>query len=240
MNPRGSLCQKSCVLGIRRYWCRDDCILYVPLIRNNIPRNIQRTEEQKHHLHESPVAITTPLLILAILSVIGGFVNVPEILGGEQQLHHFLAPVLKTENTEAVHELGSSTEFMLMAISVGVAVLAILIALSKYSKKPELEEPAGFGKVLANKWYIDEIYDALVVNPLAYLGSFFKNVIEKSGIDGFVNGVGTFIQYSSRRIRLVQNGKVGTYILYMVFSIAILWIVLWNQIEIIKFFQKIF
>ncbi|HEX5151533.1 MAG TPA: NADH-quinone oxidoreductase subunit L [Parafilimonas sp.] len=198
------------------------------------------TEEQKHHLHESPIAITTPLLVLGILSVIGGFVNVPEVLGGEQQLHHFLAPVLKTENAEAVHELGSSKEFMLMAISIGVAALAILIALSKYTKKPELDEPAGFGKVLANKWYIDEIYDALVVNPLAYLGSFFKNVIDKSGIDGFVNGVGTFIQYSSRRLRLVQNGKVGTYILYMVFSIAILWAVLWNQADIIKFFQKIF
>ena len=198
------------------------------------------TEEQKHHLHESPVAITTPLLILAILSVIGGFVNVPEIFGGGQQLHHFLAPALKSENLEKVHELGSSKEYKLMAVSVLVALLAILIALLKYVKKPELEEPAGFGKVLANKWYIDEIYDALIVNPLAFLGNFLKNVIDKSGIDGFVNGVGTFIQYSSRRLRLVQNGKVGTYILYMVFSIAILWAVLWNQTDIINFFQKIF
>jgi len=198
------------------------------------------TEEQKHHLHESPVAITTPLLILAILSVIGGFVNVPEILGGEQGLHQFLAPVLKTENAEAVHELGSNKEFTLMAISVGVAVLAVLIALSRYAKKPELDEPAGFGKVLAKKWYIDEIYDALVVNPLAYLGNFFKNVVEKSGIDGFVNGVGTFVQYSSRRLRLIQNGKVGTYILFMVFSILVLWCIFFYQEKIVIFFNNIF
>jgi len=198
------------------------------------------TEEQKHHLHESSVAITTPLLILAILSVIGGFVNVPEILGGEQGLHQFLAPVLKTENAEAVHELGGNKEFTLMAISVGVAVLAILIALSRYAKKPELDEPAGFGKVLAKKWYIDEIYDALVVNPLAYLGNFFKNVVEKSGIDGFVNGVGTFVQYSSRRLRLIQNGKVGTYILFMVFSILVLWCIFFYQEKIVIFFNNIF
>ncbi len=94
--------------------------------------------------------------------------------------------------------------------------------------------------MVANKWYIDEIYNALVVNPLTYLGMFFKNVIEKSGIDGFVNGVGTFVQYSSRRLRLIQNGRVGTYILYMVFAIAVLWAVLWNQIDIVNFFQKIF
>jgi len=198
------------------------------------------TDEQKHHLHESPSAITIPLIILAVLAVIGGFVNVPEVLGGEQQMHQFLAPVLKTENAEKVHELGSSTEFMLMGVSVAVAAFAILFAVSKYTRKPELEEPSGFGKVLANKWYVDELYDALIVNPLTYLGAFFKNVIEKSGIDGFVNGVGTFVQYSSRRLRLVQNGRVGTYILLMVFSILVLWLAFWYQTTITGFFQKIF
>jgi len=195
------------------------------------------TEEQKNHLHESPLAITIPLFILAILAVIGGFVNVPEVFGGNASLHNFLSPVLKSENVQG---LTSSKDFMLMGISVGVALIAILIALAKYRKKPELNDATGLGKVVANKWYIDEIYNALVVNPLTYLGMFFKNVIEKSGIDGFVNGVGTFVQYSSRRLRLIQNGRVGTYILYMVFAIAVLWAVLWNQIDIVNFFQKIF
>ncbi|MEP6683475.1 MAG: NADH-quinone oxidoreductase subunit L [Parafilimonas sp.] len=195
------------------------------------------TEEQKNHLHESPLAITIPLLILAILAVIGGFVNVPEVFGGNASLHQFLSPVLITE--KAV-QLTSSKNFMLMGISVAVAVIAIIIALAKYIKKPELNEPKGLGKVLANKWYVDEIYNALIVNPVSYLAAFFKNVIEKLGIDGFVNGVGTFIQYSSRRLRLVQNGKVGTYILLMVFSVVILFVVFWNQTNIIDFFQKIF
>lgn len=195
------------------------------------------TEEQKHHLHESPSPVTIPLIILAVLAVVGGFVNVPEIFGGEQGLHHFLAPVLTTEHE---HAIDHGTEWMLMGVSVAVAATAIFIAIAKYSKKPELGEPEGLGKVLANKWYIDELYNTLIVNPLAYLGVFFKNVIEKSGIDGFVNGVGTFVQYSSRRLRLVQNGRVGTYILLMVFSIVVLFVVFWNQTIIIDFFQKIF
>ena len=195
------------------------------------------TEEQKHHLHESPLAITIPLLILAVLAAVGGFVNVPEVFGGNAKLHEFLSPVISTEKT---FELTSSKDFMLMGISVAVAVIAIIIALAKYIKKPELGDPKGLGKVLANKWYVDEIYNALIVNPLSYLAAFFKNVIEKSGIDGFVNGVGTFVQYSSRRIRLVQNGRVGTYILLMVFSIVVLFVIFWNQTNIIGFFQKIF
>src|SRR6478735_6633952 len=167
------------------------------------------TEEQKHHLHESPSAITIPLIILAALAVVGGFVNVPEIFGGEQQLHHYLSPVLTTDKSnENIEALGHGREIMLMGISVAVAFFAALFALLKYSKKPELKEPAGVGKLLSNKWYIDELYDAVIVNPLLALGAFFKNIIEKSGIDGVVNGVGTFIQYSSRRLRLIQNGKV--------------------------------
>ncbi len=195
------------------------------------------TEEQKHHLHESPLAITVPLIILAVLAFAGGFVNVPAVLGGHEELHHFLSPVL---TTEPAHELDHSTELTLMGVSVIVAFLSGAFALVKYSKKPELDEPKGLGKVLANKWYIDELYDALIVNPLGSLASFFKNVIERSGIDGFVNGIGTFIQYSSRRLRLMQNGKVGTYILFMVFSMIVLWLIFWNQTTITNFFQKIF
>ncbi|MEP6595590.1 MAG: NADH-quinone oxidoreductase subunit L, partial [Ginsengibacter sp.] len=105
-------------------------------------------EKQKHprlndtvgqDLHESPSAITIPLIILAALSIVGGFINVPGIFGGEEQLHQFLSPVLKSEN---VRELSSSTGYMLMCISVAVAAIAILIAISKYSKRPELNKPA--------------------------------------------------------------------------------------------------
>lgn len=195
------------------------------------------THDQEHHLHESPAAMTIPLVVLAFLSVIGGAVGVPEALHGHHELHHFLSPVL---TTEVAPELGHSTEYGLMAVSVVLALAALLFALNKFSKKPELGEPTGFGKVLANKWYIDELYDAVIVNPLLKFADFLKNVVEKSGIDGIVNGVGRFVQYLSRQLRLLQSGQVGNYILFMVLSIVVLFLVFWNQAIILQFLQKVF
>ena len=195
------------------------------------------TNDQEHHLHESPKAMTWPLLILAILSVVGGFVNVPEVLGGHSSLHIFLAPVLTTEKT---HETIHSTEYMLMGISVAIAAIAIIFAIGKYSKKPQLEDAEGFGKVLENKWYVDELYDAIIVKPLGNLSAFFKNVVEKSGIDGAVNGVGKLVNYSSRQLRLLQNGQVGSYILFMVLAIIVIVLIWVNDGYIYRFIVKLF
>jgi NADH-quinone oxidoreductase subunit L len=195
------------------------------------------THDQEHHLHESPKAMTWPLLILAILSVLGGFVNVPEVLGGHSSLHAFLAPVLTTEIT---HETAHSTEYMLMGISVAIAAIAIIFAIGKFSKKPQLEDAEGFGKVLENKWYVDELYDSIIVKPLGNLSAFFKNVVEKSGIDGAVNGVGKLVNYSSRQLRLLQNGQVGSYILFMVLAIIVIVLIWVNDGYIYRFIVKLF
>lgn len=195
------------------------------------------THDQAHHLHESPAAMTIPLMVLALLSVIGGFAGVPEVLGGGHQLHSWLSGVITSEKT---HHLEHSTEYMLMGISVALAALAIVFAVSRYSKKPELQEATGLGKVLQNKWYIDELYDAVIVKPLLKLADVLKNVVEKSGIDGIVNGVGKFVHYSSRQLRLLQSGLVGSYILVIVLSIVVLFLVFWNQSIILQFVQKIF
>jgi NADH-quinone oxidoreductase subunit L len=195
------------------------------------------THDQEHHLHESPKAMTWPLLILAILSVVGGFLNVPEVLGGHSSLHAFLAPVLTTEIT---HETAHSTEYMLMGISVAVAAIAIIFAIGKFSKKPQLEDAEGFGKVLENKWYVDELYDTIIVKPLGNVSAFFKNVVEKSGIDGAVNGVGKLVNYSSRQLRLLQNGQVGSYILFMVLAIIVIVLIWVNDGYIYRFIVKLF
>ena len=75
------------------------------------------------------------------------------------------------------------------------------------------------------KWYVDELYDAIIVRPLKSLSRFFNNVIERSGIDALVNGVGKGINYGSRQIRLLQSGQVGAYILMMVAGILVLFII---------------
>ena len=79
--------------------------------------------------------------------------------------------------------------------------------------------------MLQNKWYVDELYDAIIVKPLKSLSLFLNNVVERSGIDGLVNGVGRGINYGSRQIRLLQSGQVGTYILMMVVGMIVLFII---------------
>jgi len=186
------------------------------------------THEQEHHLHESPKAITIPLIILAILSVIGGWVGIPEIfMHGGHRLEEFLAPVFAQSNAITVkHHMSHSTEYMLMGTSVALALAALLYAWNKFSKYQKTEkEEAGIGKVLANKWYVDELYDSIIVRPVQSMAKYFSSVVEKKGIDGFVNGVGKAVNYSSRQIRLMQTGQVGTYILLMVIGILVLFIV---------------
>jgi len=196
------------------------------------------THDQEHHLHESPAAMTIPLIILAILSVVGGFVGIPEIFAHNAHfLKSFLSPVIITETEYSINH---GTEYLLMGISVAIAAIAIILAIGKYSKNPELGEPAGLGKVLADKWYVDELYDTVIVKPLNALAAFFKNVVEKRGIDGMVNGVGRLVNYSSRQLRLLQSGQVGGYILFMVLAIIVV-VLLWvNDGHIYKFFSQIF
>jgi NADH-quinone oxidoreductase subunit L len=180
------------------------------------------THEQEHHLHESPAAMTMPLIVLAVLAIIGGFVGVPHILGGHNEIAAFLQPVIPVHESAA--PLSSSTEYGLM---IGTTVLMFIAALFAYvqNKNFVAKENTGLGKVLENKWYIDELYDAIIVKPVQSFASFLNNVVEKRGIDGFVNGVGKAVNYGSRQVRLLQSGHVGVYVLLMVIGILILFIV---------------
>jgi len=186
------------------------------------------TELQQHHLHESPKAITIPLIILAILSVVGGLVGIPEVfMHGGHKLEAFLAPVFAQSNAITTkHVMSHATEYMLMGISVAAALAALVFAWTKFSKYQKTESTeSGFGKILANKWYVDELYDTIIVKPVQLLATYFNNVFEKKGIDGFVNGVGKAVNYGSRQIRLLQSGQVGLYVLMMVLGILIFFIV---------------
>jgi len=186
------------------------------------------THDQEHHLHESPAAITFPLIVLAILAVIGGWIGIPEfMLHGGHRLEAFLEPIFSQSNAIAAkHEVSHTTEYILMGISVGGALIALLYAWNKFRKYEKTgAEETGMGKVLANKWYVDELYDAIIVKPLHSIAAALNNVVEKSIIDGFVNGVGKAVNYGSRQIRLIQSGQIGTYVLLMVFGILILFII---------------
>ena len=194
------------------------------------------TDDQANHLHESPAAMTLPLVILAILSAIAGAIGVPEIMGGGHWLSHQLTPIVGAPH-EAV--LSHSTEWTLMAVSVAIAFTALLIAVLIYRKKADGAPQTTIGKFFFNKWHIDELYDMIIVNPLNRFAGFLKDVVEKGVIDGAVNGTGKLVQYSARQIRLIQNGQVGYYILFMVLGMVALFLFWFNDTAILRFFIKL-
>ena len=179
------------------------------------------THDQEHHLHESPMAMTFPLIVLAIFSVIAGYIGIPESLGGKNWIVDFLSPVVNS----TAHHLSHNTEYMLMAGSSVLIVISILFACVRYKNFKVETSSQGFGKLLENKWYVDELYNAIIVKPLQRTAAFFNNIIENKVIDGIVNGVGRAVQYSSRQIRLVQSGQVGAYVLLMVIGMILLFII---------------
>ncbi len=178
------------------------------------------TEEQRHHLHESPAAMTLPLIVLAILSIIGGFVGVPEVfMHGGEKLAQFLSPVVPT----ATHHISHSTEYLLMGVTTAVAIAAIVFAWVRYRTYKE-EQNGAFGKLLANRWYVDELYNSAILKPINGLGAIANRYFERSGIDALVNGVGKLVNYGSRQLRWLQSGQVGSYVLLMVVSMLLLFV----------------
>ncbi len=201
------------------------------------------SHEQEHHVHESPWQMTLPLIVLAILSVLGGFVGIPEVFAKDaHSLEHFLAPIFAgSAKLAEQHHLAASQEYLMMGGSTIAIAVMIWLAVSKYKKYQQTEEAnTGIAKVLENKWYVDELYNAIIVNPLNALSGFLKNIVEKSGIDGLVNGVGKLVGYGSRQLRLLQSGQVGNYILMMVLAMVVFIIIWFNDYTIIQFFNKIF
>ncbi len=201
------------------------------------------THEQAHHLHESPSAMTIPLIVLAVLSVLGGFVGIPDVfVSNAHSLEHFLAPIFaESAKIQHEHHLTHTQEYIMMGISTVLIIGVILFAVSKFKKSEATQtESTGIAKLLENKWYVDELYDAVIVKPLHLLSVFLKNVVEKSGIDGAVNGVGRLVGYGSRQLRLLQSGQVGNYLLIMV-MIMIVFVLIWfNDRTIMSFLKKIF
>ena len=177
------------------------------------------TDEQAHHLHESPALMTIPLIILAVLSIVGGFVNIPEVFtkGGEK-LTEFLSPVIAKHEGHAVSH---STEYLLMGLSTVLILGTIAFAWFRFKNYRPTEEK-GIGKVLENKWYVDELYEKLIVTPLSRFAGFLNDIFERYIVDGVVNGVGRAVNYGSRQLRLLQSGQVGSYVLLMVLSILLL------------------
>lgn len=189
------------------------------------------SEEVKGHLHESPTSMTFSLIALAILSAIGGFIGIPSVFGGGHALNNFLAPVFAASHEVAgAHHLDHSTELILMGVVVGLTLITIYFAYNLYVKKgsvpaPESAERTGLVRLIYNKYYVDELYEKVVTQPLNFLSRVTDTVVERLMIDQLVNGTGKLVTWGGRTLRLIQTGNTGFYVFAMVISIIILFVV---------------
>lgn len=180
------------------------------------------THDQAHHLHESPWAMTAPLVVLAVLSFIGGFVGMPEVFHTPHIFNEFLLPMIPGQGP---HEVSHFFEYCLIGVSVAVLALLIPLTYNYYIKRKNLPEAndtqvRGFAKILLNKYYVDEIYDAVFVKPITKLSNFFYGVLEFLVIDLLVEGVGKLVKNMSKEARMAQDGAIGFYVFAMVIGIA--------------------
>ncbi|MCX6277592.1 MAG: NADH-quinone oxidoreductase subunit L [Bacteroidetes bacterium] len=187
------------------------------------------TEEQRHHLHESPAIMTIPLMLLAILAAIGGLLNIPELFGGSSRLSGFLAPVfadavaIQQRNTPLTY----ATEWILMGVTLSLVLIIIAWSYQKFVKQNKGLQPDDAPRPLAvkliiQKYYIDEIYDMLISRPVLQLSKMLHDVVEVRLIDRAVNGLGTLVVWTGKTVRYVQTGNVGFYMFIMVIGIILI------------------
>jgi NADH-quinone oxidoreductase subunit L len=188
------------------------------------------THQQEHHLHESPASMTVPLIVLAVLSVVGGFFNVPEVLHGSAKLAEFMYPLFDGSRQVAPEAFGEahlshSEEYMLMGVSVAAALISIMVAYNLYVSKKSVPAAdgteTGLQKLIYNKYYVDEIYDAIFVKPTMILSTVFYAFVDGLIIDNLVEGVGRIVKSISKEARSLQNGTTGYYVFAMVMGIAV-------------------
>jgi NADH-quinone oxidoreductase subunit L len=220
--------------------------------------------EVEHHIHESPSSMTVPLVILAVLATIGGWVGWPESLGGSDRFTKFLEPVMAKhveEGAEAAAVSSASMEYLLMLLSVLIACGGIWLAYRWYIQRPEVPGKIAAASpflynLLYNKYYVDQLYDAMFVNRMKdlalTLGAFDVNFINGLGVDGsgwvtritssisgvwdswivdgLVNLAARIVWLFSWPVRMLQTGRVSRYALLMLLGVLIfLSYYLWNS-----------
>jgi NADH-quinone oxidoreductase subunit L len=200
-------------------------------------------EKERHHLHEAPWVMTVPLIILAALSVVGGWINVPEAIGKipvlgwvphSEWLHEWLHPITAAADDVLISNVGALAhqtpfgggEAMWAFISFAIATVVIVLTTRALGRRvfdpaTEAAAPRGFRKVLYNKWYVDELYDKVIVRPVLAVSRASWRFIDQNIIDGLVNGAG----YASRGLgwtgSRMQTGQVNTYAFAIVLGVLV-------------------
>jgi NADH-quinone oxidoreductase subunit L len=188
-------------------------------------------EQERHHLHDAPLVMTGPLVVLGILSAVGGILNLPPFLGGGAALEHWLEPV----TAPAAHFFGlemphGRTEFFLVGAAVAIGVIGLVagwwFTLRRGRILPAAQSPAerGLARLVYRKYYVDEIYDRLIVRPLVWMSRFVLwRGVDQGLVDGAaVNGTARISRGLGWVGSRLQTGQVGVYI--VLFLVGALWV----------------
>jgi NADH-quinone oxidoreductase subunit L len=187
-------------------------------------------EQERPHLHDAPLVMTGPLVVLGVLSALGGLLNLPPFIGGGALLEHWLEPVTAPAHRFFALEMPhGQTEFFLVGGAVVVGVLGLLAGYWATLRRPiptaaEAPEDRGLARVLNRKYYVDEIYDAVLVRPLVWLSrSVLWRAVDQGVVDGAaVNGTARLSRGLGWLGSRLQTGQVGVYV--VVFLVGALWI----------------
>jgi NADH-quinone oxidoreductase subunit L len=172
-------------------------------------RDIRASHDVAHHVHESPWSMAIPLIILAVLSVIGGYLPVLDWLSALFHAGHVEVP-------DMIRWLPT------IAGAVGIALAFFLYVTNTQAVAKMNEEPVGLRKVLWNKWYVDEAYEAAIVKPTASLADVFWRGVDTRVIDGAVNGTARLMELWASAIRVIQTGNVQNYAMSFLVGVTVI------------------
>ena len=217
-----------------------------------------RYDEHKVHVHESPYNMTVPLICLAILSTVGGWVAAPHLVGGTEYFDKFLSPVFaayapaqgdtvtRVLNPELLPpgstapSAGLDLLHALTGMPVIIALLGLLLAWWFYIKSPETpkklaQSVRGLYTLVLHKYYIDELYNAVIVQPLLWISTnVLWKVIDEGAIDGTVNGIGRGMRESGAHMRQIQSGNARSYATWVVIGavgVTVLMLGIWGMVR---------
>ncbi|MGC8825808.1 MAG: NADH-quinone oxidoreductase subunit L, partial [Anaerolineae bacterium] len=171
------------------------------------------------HAHEAPAVMSVPMLILAVLAVVGGYIGLPRL----SLVEGYLEPVLPAEHAAAA----GAAEWVLLVVSAVIALGGIALAYYLYVVRPAV--PANLSKqfaplytLLSHKYYVDEFYMAVVVEPLRRVGRFIAELFDPQVVDGVVNGLARLAGVSGEGLGALQSGRVRSYALSILVGVVII------------------
>jgi NADH-quinone oxidoreductase subunit L len=188
----------------------------------------KRYDEHHVHVHESPLNMTGPLMVLALLSLTGGWFALPALFGGKDYFSEFLSPVLGSGEVAGV-ENAHSLELTLSGVAMLAAITGLVVAWRMYAKNAKEGKSEGIHKLLNNKYYVDELYHAAVVAPLLWISrNVLWKVVDVGIIDGTVNGVASGTTAVGDTVRRVQSGNTRSYAVWiLVGAVLVFGIIFW-------------